>query len=1172
MSLDTHPANNALVVTYEISASVVDRSNQFEMTRRNKRDQLQINISALDNLTRDDLKADKLVINLKKLSEEIVNKCPMLLSDRHNLEDIQLHLLYLINRRQSQLLAENETASGGRPASGSLQRFRSAKGAQVRSSADYSRNDNLELDLSSNEPDVYNFLLTRETDKSLFNSLNHNELLNCFALSFDEHLTGLECRQSETNSSNNYFDIKADLEIHLENLYGNKAEKLAAMANLRELSKVNLSRMSSNRLLVCAMLRTLRDSDPRLELDLRQSIMFSLIKFTTYEDIYKRTFANDDQPIDLTKLIADLLFDQVRQLISIELTDNNNSLKLLSIDDNNYFYTTSLIIVMANLFRIDSCNNYQIVKFLLSHNQPQQHQQHQQQQQQPQPFRLTCLFELLQLITGQFIKELSLTTNRTLLLCTRRSIDLLNGLINILIQLSIFKEFIQQIRTSNTKLQLLVANSLINLMTVLQLTRPGSGKPSLHQRANTEYSLELQPSPLNDQKTLNKIYELEMKLMRLVNNLMLDQRIRFKLIKRNLLKCVLRNLVVFLASRKSNSLSSFHQSAVLMEPFRCLYELSCSNEIRLELYKSKIIIKCLLEYLLSSTIDLRSLLNNRLNLTAPTVNPNKIIDATNGEPSISGLDEIVDIVIEAKNAHYFIICLWVNLSAQSGSSIYGNDIQINQLVSEYIEASLNNLDTFITIIKTGKWLDLSWTNDELMLLYLHVKLLRNVSQFFGLNDITIDSELAEYFINWTERIGTIICDLVTFNKQIFLPIAVEYLAILGNFVSIGKTIVNKQSSAFTDQISNRWPSEKMLAQLLEKLFSLKFNNFEPAENDDLILVSVSLLAILARYCEICQLIKLEPKLSVKIIRASNNIFEIRMTDQQMILSSLYTLCQLTNHKAFLSELSSLARSSSDIEVGGSQLEQLVNKLAHLMLNGHQSQVAKLAGYLLIRLEQLDRLNSRCNSDEGAEEDEEDDQSERLVHTKRFSSYNSKWLAAIKASREDSSRTNSSGLVDNQQHDDDELYYDEYEETGDDQADDGRMARRRAISMRSQSQLLTSFADDLGAGQVKLFNAEELSEGSSGRTTAMSKRNGLLDVEHGSSSELDSDDEEPPEETGIDAARDDDDDNDEEEEEEEVDNDDDDDDDDGPDFNVVDANSMIKHLTSRREFRSKWLQH
>lgn len=1117
MSLDTHPANNALVVTYEITASVVDRSNQFEMARRNKRDQLQINISALDNLTKDDLKADKLVINLKKLSEEVVSKCPMLLSERHNLEDIQLHLLYLINRRQSQLLVGSDDDTGGRPASVSLHRLRSPRSAHMRHSAGFSRRDSLRSDGGSNEADVYSYLRSRESSWSS-NYLNHDELLDYFVLSFDEHLTDLESRQSQINGGTS--DTKRDLEVHLEGLYGDKAEKLAAMANLREVSKMDLSRMSSNRLLVCAMLRTLRDSDSRSELDLRQSLMFCLIKFTNYEDVYRQAFAEEGQPIDLVKLVADHLFDQVRLLTSTQSADSGSS-KLLSTDENSYFYTTSLIVVMGNLLKLDSSSDSQILRSLLSHSQ---------QQHDKQPFKLACLFELLQLITGQFVKELHLTTSKTLLLCVHRSIDLFNGLVNILIQLSIFKEFVQHIRTSNAQTQLLVASSLINLMSVLQFSRPGSGKSTAsvavpkqaRSKSSSETASPLSEGVLSDKQTLNEVYELETKLMRLISNLLLDQRLRLRFIRRNLLKCVLRNVVVFLASRKTNSLSSFHQSAVLLEPFKCLYELSCSNEIRLELYKSKIIIKCLLEYLLSSTIDLRALLDNRLGGSSAAN------DSTSSEPAVSGLEDHVEIIVEPKNTHHFIISLWVNLSAQRASAIFGNDAQINQLVSEYIEASLGNLQLFSTTLRRNRWpVELSWTNDELMMLYLHLKLLRNVSQFFGSN--FADGEAVESFMDWSEKVGGLICELVPFERRahIFMPIAVECLATLGNLISIGKKLASQHASAS----QNRWPSEKTLAELLGKLFS-SVTNLDQTENDDLILVSVSLLATIARHCEICHLFELEPRLGAKIIRASNAIFELRANDQQMILSSLQTLCQLTNHADFLRELSSWQRSSSE----GSSLEELADKLAQLMLNGHQSMVAKLAGYLLIRLERLDRLGHEAD-----DSDADDDQSERLVHTKRFSSYNGKWLAAIRASREEPASAGSGQPHDSEIcHDDDDEPNEDEEEEDDDDDDCFGLLRRQAGSSRSQSGLLASFADELGSGQVKLFGAEELSEGGSSRAAA---------DRAGSSSESETPDEDDEGDGYLEAT------------EEE----------DGPDFSVVDANSMIKHLTSRREFRSKWLQ-
>lgn len=238
----------------------------------------------------------------------------------------------------------------------------------------------------------------------------------------------------------------------------------------------------------------------------------------------------------------------------------------------------------------------------------------------------------------------------------------------------------------------------------------------------------------------------------------------------------------------------------------------------------------------------------------------------------------------------------------------------------------------------------------------------------------------------------------------------------------------------------------------------------------------------------------------------------------MIIASLITLGQLMNHSSFLTRLpvdsiggssgNSIESATPVVVGGGEPLELLLDRLADLMLDGDLL-VSRAASLLLNRFRQLEEQRSIESS----------------IYKKRFACYNGKWLLAIRASRAE--LTGGGGekpaycktgamidapadnlLADQYDYDDD----DELEEDGEDYgADDAELNHLRAFGDES-----TVANGPAGIGGVA---------------------GGRLDGE--------SQDEQEEDDDGAELET--------------------------PDLNVIDANSMIKHLTSRREFRSEWLR-
>lgn len=1032
--------------------SLHDSSTKREIARRNKRDQLQINISSIDSLKEGDLKTDKLSINLQDLSTEIVRKCPLLLSERNNLEDIQLHLLYLINRRQSQLLTRaSDEISQSRPPSSASSRVRSAQASKIgtlsaRRSSIVSTGEHFH---ETKIGDIYCYLHAKGCSDEAEDLNSHIE---DFLDSFDEYLTLIE----EFKAKNVLIEGEKieKLDQYLEGLYGENEERFVSMIFIRKLCKndLNLSKICLNKLLICAMFRTLRESEGK-EHNLGESILYCLIKFTYFLDSYYQVFVNTDQ-VDLIKIVVDFLVDHLKSLRS----NQSQELKLLQ---DYYYYTNSFLVIIINLLRIDN-------KELLIKNKILK---------QYGKIFLNTLLETFKLNTKYINRDIRFISK------PERFIKTQSRIVFILTQLSQFKEFIHLLRAEHHSIH----DSIVGLINVLQLSRPGSGA------SNTDSS-----RVVNDKQLLYELFELEIDIFRLVNNLIFDNKLKIRLTKKNLLKCVLRNLVVFLASRKSNTLNPFDRSPVLVVPFKCLYELSCTSDVKSELYKSKIILKCLLEYLLSSAVDLKPALGLK--------HPSLGTSTTESKTVANQADPPDQISIEPTMASHYILGIWINLSAKSEATIYGDDSELTDLVYEYIDLAINNLRIFLVQIQNFP-MKSSRLKREHPMIYLHLKLLRNITQFLDFREPPLTSSIIDYYKRWTSKLAETSSELlnVSCKDQNLIPLTVECLATLDNLMSKINSLLDRNESQFSNNISQLKPPQMSL--LMDRLFVLDFSKLS-VDNDDLLLILIIFIGNLAKYWEICDI--LNEKICSEILVSCNFILNNKTTDQEMISNTLYTLAQLIKHPAFLSKLKSFLPTNK-LELNNSlineQLDNLLNKFASLTLHGNMI----ISRFAILLLDQFRHLEGSQGS----------------IFERRFSIYNTKWLDAMRTSREGLLETNISDIS-------------RYHKV------------KASISLEGQSEEEEPFGTDDGDEFEHLKAVgDEVSERTVS-TCSSTKVSSLYPVMRGENNCENKD-------TGSGGDEDDEDELDEDEENFE-----------GPDLNVIDQNSMIKHLTTRREFRSEWL--
>lgn len=1071
---------------------------------------MQIHIKEFDQLGEKDFRAGQM--NLGKISSGIINKCPVLSAassaEKLNFEDIQLHLLYLINRRQTSLVSRNQElnnynvaqyrpASSASIRSGSLQSgSRSSRlhngvyGKQQQSSCRQS-ND------SESAADIYSFV----------RALEQRDRACCFDLErfeqqFDEHLDSIEFSNRDVTSQIDNLlsrpsSTDTKLDNYLEGLYGDRTERFLSLAIIRRLccgktGDNNQSRMvdiGSNRLLICAIIRILRDSSLD-EYCAREFILCCLIRITSYADIYLESFeTNSDQNnsgsyIDLVKILGDLLKEHIknenRSAVGNQVQEEPCSATL----NSNHNYLCAILVVLINLFKInkDASIMMRLEERILSTSSTQD----------PSNCLGATLCELFQLNARDLMREIRLMGKPA------KVVQLLSANILLMRQMSCSRDFIQRIRIKNQFFE-----SVVTLLNCLQLSRPGSGNPA----ASLESTY-----LIRDRQTLNELYHLELNLMMLVNNLLMDSRIRTKFIKRKLLKPVLRNLVIFLAAatttlasggtgpssswldisgsndndNNSTYMDSCGWSLILMAPFRSLYELSCDKSVRLELYRSNIIMKCLLEYLLS-VIGRRELFDFVRRKSSSTIRAN------NGQSSSLSSDWIDGAIqVEPIHVSHYILSVWINLSSQREAPIYKQDqseeLELRDLLCEYMDIVLDKLCSLMISLFGGQNdLDTGSTRpmdqQDYNLIYLHMKLLRNVSQFMRFNQ---EEELEFYkrCVDRFSRMADLLFDtlsssassgrrrqllLRTTNRRNLKPFLVECLASLSNFIGSRESspadyAAHKLDGSGGEEDKNH----HLLASIYSKLFQLKCEDFADEEDDDLLLVSIQLIGFLANKREICHWTlngggsssssietinqeatadnhqghqQLGQRINVKILRACNFVLDSKLSDYQMIIHTLYSLSQLMNHSQFLKTLlvglnnndydhdhdddddDVLASNSTTrgltncepIDATGQEsnlnllAETLVDKLANLVLHtggggrfeqaepqvaggqqklrrrlSSQGAVPRLALRLLDLFRQLEQQTSIESS---------------FVHKIRFAYYNTKWLAAIQASRE-----------------------------------------------------------------------------------------------------------------------------------------------------------------------------
>lgn len=530
--------------------------------------------------------------------------------------------------------------------------------------------------------------------------------------------------------------------------------------------------------------------------------------------------------------------------------------------------------------------------------------------------------------------------------------------------------------------------------------------------------------------------------------------------------------------------------------------------------------KCLLEYLLSITVEFKSNLDLLLNLNESS---NSLI--TDSDIKINSNkndddDSLEQILFEPEQATHYILAIWLNLSSRKECPIYGFDnTDLKDLICEYLEFAINSLEIYSSLISNNKsnWSynrnNKSLIKDEL-LMYLHLKILRNMSQYIKFNkDNNKDNNsivLNTTSLKWLKQLNEstnrlMIKEQNNNNNKMIIPMTVECLASLGNLIlNIDCKIISDNEEKDLSQIL----SELSLQNLIENLFLKNIDDYN-TENDDLLLVSIIFLGILAKKMEIC---KSKTNINQSIIKATNYIIESRLTDNEMIINTLYTLIQLTNHSEFLRDISNDLINSIEIN---NNFNYLIEKLTYLMANGN-NQIIKLSVLLLIRFCQLEEQRSIDES---------------IIMRKRFVLYNNKWLNAINVSRDNISPAGRDELTSNTY--DDSLSNDDYDDH--ETYDTNQLNKRGFLFAKDEFNQLHTL-DELKQQQII-----QVKESNNNKSKLINDLNG--------------------------------DDND---EDDLISDDDDDYDEDNsfinePDLNVIDANSMTKHLTSRRKFRSELLR-
>lgn len=1122
------------MVNYEILVFAYDKKTNKELTRRSKRDQFYLRISALESDTVGI--HDQNQLNVGKLCESILDKCPILINDKHSLEELRLNLIYLIKRKRDNVKSADD---GGvsRPASSMSIRMKSASstiGQQSKqstrlTSASNKRNTRqsssanllnsinafVQQNDTSNQLDIYDHFVQMELENDSKNCLEIRSTQE-FIRNFAEHLTDYDTPNQT---------IAASFDAHLEGLYGDTNERLESIISIKKIldneklfARVFLQ--SSNcSLLVCALLRTLKDSRSKDEKFLREFILFCLIKFSQYEDVLRVNLMNDtnsnNSSIDLIKICLDLLEENAKQLANLA----SNSEQLSTYIDDNYFILNSFLSLLENLVRYDILTKTVLTRKKLLNNSQR-------------------LLDILSQYYAIFSKtEILLAISQGL----TNSRLLLSKALMLLMQLSNHREFIDKLRLKSA---LPLLENLIQLFNQLQVLRTSNNAQSVAVVVPLENHV--------PQSVANELYELEILTLRLLINLIYDQRIANRLIKRSaMLKCVLRNLVCFMAIKlnkeqtnenqtKELVFNQFNISKVLLVPFKCLYELSCYSQVKSEIYRSRIIMKCLLDYLL-----------NVARYTSK-FNVNRTSKELSSSSNANKMEEINQILFEPNGADHYIIAIWLNLSAQTSLPLYEDSPQAlneNDLLRETLK---DYIDQIVGLLQKSLDKDKKRLQQQQvkltthLIIYLHIKLVRNFSQY-----ISIRREPLLWlspFSRWIKSLSDSLAELMrldinnglaaTAPDSLLRPLIVECLAILSNLLNKTQAFrqINEESTGSSDETEGDLtqidgPEILLSGIVFEYLYSIDMYD---TENDDFQMVLLIFIASLAQNKEICNLFENNNASTYdRLISFHNHILENRTSDCEMLICCLYSLSQLMNHLKFLNRFVNIitsARENNQQQEYASSTMMLLRRLGGFMLHNDIA-IVELSNIILNKLkqheEQLslnDAISSLC----------------------RFNTYNSKWLNSVRSNNDESLTgqtsldINETGAYDSIEmqkesdiHENNDVYNgDNFDDDDDDEA-------------QNQNDL----------GQLRVFKP-----GSSGGESSTGTRR--------SRGSLDDDDDF---DTGDDEIR-----KGEVEEEEE---DDEEEEEDGssiyeaPDLNVIDSKSMYKHLAtesySKRQIKENY---
>lgn len=948
VSLDTHPANNALVVSYEIQVSLCERTgSQRELLRRTKRDQHLIVLDSLKSEDFNHVNHDKIGQLLSDLSLRILNKCPLLADSNQTVDDIQPHLLYLISRRHNQVSASSSDEL--RPPSSVSQRFQlvtntherhqrarrfSAGSARRRPSGRVSQQVQVS---ASGDNDTYSTLLLASQRDVPWSSDSVQAHLSEVDFRLDLASNGLARQQARAN-------VKLDADQQLDGLYGDWPEKLVALASLRRLSSDddNLLRLSSSRLLICALLRTLRDScwsssDSYADQvgQVRVSILLLIARLTSYADTYQRAFGRSESESlqgELSKELANLL-------VSVKPLEPGSaspcaSLEQSLVPDQLYSDTLNLaLIIVHNLFKLAQLERSGRLMTSLVGELVRGRSLEATvglQADRSSETNACGLLSQLECLSKSLLGDLKLR-NKT----TQKLVSLAR-LLSLLKQVSIYREFVGTCARASR-----LADVLVELLAALQLSRP------LSQRRQD--GSEADPNSRADVVPASELLCLELELFGLINNLLLDKHLKAKLVRKNLLKYALRSLVVFLAqvrgqagttgvrvegnaNQVSDALARFGQTQILSAPLRCLYELTCLDQVRLELLKSRIVIKCLLDYLQAAGL----MLVESLGESAEFASKKTTATCANAVGSCLANLQLDSSTIGACE---YILCIWINLSARHEipADFHGD------LLSDCVRLGAECLQAY----KPAKP---NWH-----LVYLEAKLLRNLAgQAFALG-----GQIGQWL---PDRLAGLAADSLRAPHAGYL-LACEILW------AASRQVARASSRPAPDLAS---PAELDLVNCLLETIDWRAARAarvaEEEQEDDLLLAATVYLHRLASRKEICS-----P--SGKPSRPSLGAVELWQggADAQLLRNSLCLLNRLMNHSQFLPMIAGTVA--------------LVDRLAGLMLDfawAGAEGVGPAAGELLERLKQLDKVRGQ----DGA----------RLeLDERRFSAYNQKWLGAIRSS-------------------------------------------------------------------------------------------------------------------------------------------------------------------------------